>query len=110
MRVAGDRGGQDLAANELAECKGRIVLRADLDGFLADLRTVVGDVARLTPRQREVLALVAEGRSNAWIAARLVISEKAVVQHTSHIYDALGIQMDSNDHRRVMAVVRYLAG
>lgn len=69
-----------------------------------------GHVARLTPRQREVLAMIAEGRSNAWIAAHLVISEKAVVQHTSHIYDALGIPVDANDHRRVLAVVRYLAG
>lgn len=104
---------------------------SDLDAFIADLRTVVdggtaidpevievmvnrasmvdGDFARLTPRQREVLALIAEGRSNGWIAARLVISEKAVVQHSSHIYDALGIQVDANDHRRVLAVVRYLA-
>ncbi|WP_158726407.1 response regulator transcription factor [Tomitella fengzijianii] len=105
---------------------------SDLDAFLAALRTVVaggtaidpevievmvhrarmidGHVARLTPRQREVLALIAEGRSNSSIAARLVISEKAVVQHTSHIYDALGIPVDANDHRRVLAVVRYLAG
>src|SRR5699024_9021847 len=66
-----------------------------------------GHVARLTPRQREALAMIAEGRSNAWIAAHLVISEKAVVQHTSHIYDALGIPVDANDHRRVLAVVRY---
>lgn len=104
---------------------------SDLDGFLSDLRAVVAGgtaidpeviavmvnrasmrddgIARLTPRQREVLSLIAEGRSNASIAARLVISEKAVVQHTSHIYDALGIAVDANDHRRVLAVVRYLA-
>lgn len=55
-------------------------------------------VSSLTPRQREVLALMAEGRSNAWIAGQLVLSEKAVVQHTSNIYDALGLPVDADDH------------
>lgn len=67
-------------------------------------------VDRLTPRQREVLALVAEGRSNAAIAARLVISEKAVVQHVSNIYDVLGIPQHEDDHRRVLAVLQHLGG
>lgn len=63
----------------------------------------------LTPRQWEVLALLAEGRSNAAIARRLGISEKAVVQHISHIYDQLGLPSTDNDqNRRVLAVVRYL--
>jgi DNA-binding NarL/FixJ family response regulator len=63
----------------------------------------------LTPRQTEVLALMAEGHSNAAIAEQLVISEKAVVQHTSHIYDRLDIVPDDATHRRVVAVVRYLS-
>ncbi|HTR76217.1 MAG TPA: response regulator transcription factor [Solirubrobacterales bacterium] len=62
----------------------------------------------LTPRQREVLALMAEGRSNAAIAARLVISEKAVVRHVSQIYDRLGLRPSPDDHRRVLAVGRFL--
>ena len=62
----------------------------------------------LTPRQREVLALLAEGRSNASIARQLTISDKAVVQHVSRIYDQLGLPLNDNDHRRVLAVVRYL--
>lgn len=66
-------------------------------------------VDRLTPRQTEVLQLVAEGRSNAAIARRLVISEKAVVQHISNIYDQLGLTPNEDDHRRVLAVARYLA-
>ena len=66
-------------------------------------------IDRLTPRQTEVLALIAEGRSNAAIARRLVITEKAVVQHASHIYDELGLSPSEDDHRRVLAVVRYLA-
>lgn len=65
-------------------------------------------VGRLTPRQVEVLGLMAEGRSNAAIAAQLVLSQKAVVQHTSKIYDALGLPLDADDHRRVLAVLRHL--
>lgn len=78
-----------------------MVARARLDD------SVIG---RLTPRQHEVLKLVAEGRSNGYIAAELVISEKAVVQHTSRIYDALGLPNDDDGHRRVQAVLKYLAG
>lgn len=63
----------------------------------------------LTPRQAEVLALIAEGRSNAAIARRLVISEKAVVHHTSRIYELLELTPSQDDHRRVLAVARYLA-
>lgn len=62
----------------------------------------------LTPRRREVLALIAEGLNNVAIARRLGISEKAVVVHTSGIYDALGIPVDGDEQRRVLAVVRYL--
>jgi DNA-binding NarL/FixJ family response regulator len=66
-------------------------------------------VGALTPRQLEVLGLMAEGRSNAHIAARLGTSEKAVVQHTSKIYDAFGLPVDADDHRRVLAVIRFLS-
>ncbi len=65
-------------------------------------------IDQLTPRQAEVLALIAEGRSNAAIARRLVITEKAVVQHVSHIYNELGLTLSADDHRRVLAVARYL--
>ncbi len=66
-------------------------------------------MGRLTERQREVLALMAQGRSNAWIARSLSIAEKSVVQHVSHIYDELGLHPDTDDHRRVLAVVQYLS-
>jgi DNA-binding NarL/FixJ family response regulator len=66
-------------------------------------------VARLTERQRQVLALMAEGRSNAAIAERLTVTEKAVVKHVSHIYGELGLARRDADHRRVLAVVRYLS-
>jgi len=104
---------------------------ADVTTFTADLRRVAaggtaldpevvsvlvtrasrasGAVGSLTSRQLEVLSLMAEGRSNARIASDLFLTEKAVVQHTSNIYAALGLPVDSDDHRRVLAVIRYLA-
>lgn len=66
-------------------------------------------VRHLTPRQQQVLGLMAEGRSNAAIAQRLTITEKAVVQHASHIYDQLTLPPSNDDHRRVLAVIQYLS-
>jgi DNA-binding NarL/FixJ family response regulator len=63
----------------------------------------------LTPRQAAVLALVAEGRSNAAIARLLRTTEKAVGHHVSRVYEALGLPDTVDDHRRVLAVVRWLA-
>lgn len=67
-------------------------------------------LSRVTPRQREVLAGMAEGHSNAAIARALSISEKAVVLHASHVYDELDLPVSEDSHRRVLAVLRYLAG
>jgi DNA-binding NarL/FixJ family response regulator len=66
-------------------------------------------IERMTCRQREVLGLMAEGASNAAIAERLFVSEKAVLKHVAHIYDALELDQSADDHRRVLAVVRYLS-
>jgi DNA-binding NarL/FixJ family response regulator len=63
---------------------------------------------RLTTHQQEGLALMAEGRSNAAIAQRLSLTEKAVVNHISRIYDELGLPPSPDDHRRVLAVVHHL--
>jgi DNA-binding NarL/FixJ family response regulator len=101
---------------------------ADSDAFCADVRRIAAGgsvldpevvramlggpprqpLARLTERQREVLALMAEGRSNAGIAERVFLTERAVIKHVSHIYEELGIPPCADDHRRVLAVVRYL--
>jgi DNA-binding NarL/FixJ family response regulator len=62
----------------------------------------------LTPREREVLGLMAEGRSNSAIAASLFVTEKAVEKHTSSIFAKLALAPAAEDHRRVMAVLRYL--
>lgn len=64
---------------------------------------------RLTPRQRDVLKLIAEGRSNLGIARVLGISEKAVEMHTRHIYEQLGIYESPEDHRRVLAAILWRA-
>ena len=65
-------------------------------------------VALLSPREREVLALMAEGRSNAAIAQRMVITERAVAKHTASIFMRLGLQPSEDDNRRVLAVLAYL--
>ena len=65
-------------------------------------------VASLSPREREVLALMAEGRSNAAVAQRLVITERAVAKHTASIFMRLGLQPSEDDNRRVLAVLAYL--
>ena len=65
-------------------------------------------LAVLTPREREVLAVMAEGRSNAAIAERLVITDKAVSKHINRILTKLDLPPSDDDHRRVLAVLAYL--
>jgi DNA-binding NarL/FixJ family response regulator len=67
-----------------------------------------GGLAALTRRERDVLALMAEGRSNAGIAAALVISGGAVEKHVASIFGKLGLPPSEGDNRRVLAVLRYL--
>lgn len=76
--------------------------------LLARNRGGHGALAALSPREREVLALMAEGRSNAAIAARLVITERAVAKHTASIFLKLDLQPSDDDNRRVRAVLAYL--
>jgi DNA-binding NarL/FixJ family response regulator len=65
-------------------------------------------LAALTPREREVLELMAEGRTNQAIAEELVVSERAIEKHVTNIFSKLGLVTSSNDHRRVLAVLAYL--
>ncbi|MEU3571886.1 response regulator transcription factor [Kitasatospora sp. NPDC036755] len=72
-------------------------------------RSRKGDVlANLTPREREVLGLMAEGRTNAAVARQLVVSDGAVEKHVSNIFLKLGLAQSAEDHRRVLAVLTYL--
>ena len=63
---------------------------------------------RLTPREREVLALMAEGRSNAAVAGALYVTEKAVAKHTNSIFTKLDLPLAPDDNRRVLAVLAWL--
>ena len=65
-------------------------------------------LAELTPREREVLGLMAEGRSNAAIASELVVTERAVEKHVTGIFAKLDLTASGEDHRRVLAVLRFL--
>jgi DNA-binding NarL/FixJ family response regulator len=69
-----------------------------------------GPLSRLTPREREVLTLMAEGRSNAAIAARMFVTEKAVGKHTNSIFTKLDLPPAPDDNRRVRAVLAWLQG
>jgi DNA-binding NarL/FixJ family response regulator len=102
---------------------------SDIPGFIEAVRTVAGGgtamdpdvvaqllarharddlLGRLTPREREVLALMAEGRANAGIAGRLVVTEKAVSKHITNIFTKLDLYPGGDDNRRVLAVLAYL--
>jgi len=67
-------------------------------------------LSRLTPREREVLGLMAEGRSNQAIAEALVVSYRAVEKHVANIFTKLDLPPSDTDHRRVLAVLRHLDG
>ncbi|MEV0155483.1 response regulator transcription factor [Micromonospora sp. NPDC050686] len=73
-----------------------------------DERRAESTVARLTVREREVLELMAEGRSNAAIGQRLFLSESAVGKHTASIFGKLGLAPSDDDNRRVLAVLAFL--
>jgi DNA-binding NarL/FixJ family response regulator len=102
---------------------------ADIDGFADAVRRVAdgGSVldpevvtqllgrrksddplGRLTPREREVLALMAEGRSNNAVARALVVTERAIEKHVTSIFSKLGLSATEDGHRRVLAVLTYL--
>ena len=79
------------------------VIATLLDRNAADIA-----LAALSPREREVLELMAEGRSNAAIAQRLLITERSVAKHTASIFLRLGLQPSDDDNRRVLAALAYL--
>ena len=71
-------------------------------------RAVNSPIERLSPREREVLALMAQGRSNQAIADGLFVTEKAVAKHINSIFTKLDLPVDVEDHRRVLAVLAWL--
>jgi DNA-binding NarL/FixJ family response regulator len=69
-----------------------------------------GPLDSLSPRERDVLGAMAEGKSNRGIAQALVVTEAAVEKHVTSIFHKLGLGQDSTEHRRVLAVLTYLSG
>ncbi|SDI87296.1 two component transcriptional regulator, LuxR family [Frankineae bacterium MT45] len=89
---------------------GGTAMDPEVIGQLLGRRSREEPLAVLTPREREVLGLMAEGRSNAAIAARMFITEKSVSKHTNNIFARLGLPPCDDDNRRVLAVLAYLNG
>lgn len=89
---------------------GGTVLDPEVVGYLLGRRTTRDRLAALSAREREVLALMAEGRSNAAIGRRLVLTGKTVETHIGSIMTKLGLLPEPDDHRRVLAVVAWLQG
>lgn len=89
---------------------GGTALDPEVVSQLLAARGAVSGLGSLTTREREVLALMAEGRSNAGIASALVVSGGAVEKHVASIFAKLGLEPSDTDNRRVLAVLRYLGG
>ncbi len=94
------------AVRRVAE--GGSALDPDVVSQMLGRRRVEDPLAELTPREREVLGLMAEGRSNRAIAAALVVSERAVEKHVTSIFAKLNLPPAAEDHRRVLAVLAFL--
>jgi DNA-binding NarL/FixJ family response regulator len=94
------------AVRRVAE--GGSVLDPDVVARLVGRKRMTGPLDKLTPRERQVLALIAEGRSNAGIAQELVVTVAAIERHVTGIFDKLGLPASSQAHRRVLAVLTYL--
>jgi DNA-binding NarL/FixJ family response regulator len=87
---------------------GGTVMDPEVIAQLLDRNSADGALATLSPREHDALALMAEGRSNAAIAQRLVITESAVAKHIASIFLKLNLQPSDDDNRRVLAVLAYL--
>src|SRR3954467_7898903 len=89
---------------------GATVLDPEVVGQLLVRRRRDDPLRSLTPREREVLGLMAEGRSNTAIARKLVVTDGAVEKHVKNIFTKLDLPPDEEQHRRVLAVLTYLGG
>jgi serine/threonine-protein kinase len=87
---------------------GGTVIDPDIIGRLLDRQRAADPLALLTEREREVLALMAEGRTNQGIAAVLHLNARTVESHVRSIFTKLGLEPEADDHRRVLAVITFL--
>ena len=100
---------QLLAAIREVARGGSVIDPKVVDGLVAARSRTKSDIDRLTPREREVLGEMAQGKSNAAIAASLVLTERAVEKHINSIFSKLGLSEERDLNRRVKAVLLYLA-
>jgi DNA-binding NarL/FixJ family response regulator len=87
---------------------GGTALDPEVVGRMLGRRRHEGPLDELSPREREVLALLAEGKSNQGIAKELLVTSAAVEKHVTSIFQKLGLEMNPTDHRRVLAALSYL--
>jgi DNA-binding NarL/FixJ family response regulator len=87
---------------------GGIALDPEVVGRMLGRRNTAGSVDGLTPRERDVLAAMAEGKSNLGLAEQLVVTEAAVEKHVTRIFAKLDLGPSTTEHRRVMAVLAYV--
>jgi DNA-binding NarL/FixJ family response regulator len=99
---------QDLATAVREIGRGGSAIDPEVVSFLLNRKLTGTAVAALTAREREVLGLIAEGRSNRSVAAALFVTEKTVESYTTKIFDKLGLPEDPEAHRRVQAVLAWL--
>ena len=107
-RVADTEGFADAVRRVAA---GGSALDPEVVSHLLESRNSADDpISKLTPRESEVMALMAQGLSNGAIAARLGVTERGVERHVTGIFEKLGLGADGESHRRVLAVLRYVQG
>lgn len=97
-------------ANVRQVAAGSAVMDPDVVAALLAHRSADPLLLELTPREHEVLSLMAQGRSNAAIAGRMFVSEKTVSKHNYNILSKLGLEPSEDDNRRILAVLAYLEG
>ncbi|MGZ6576176.1 MAG: response regulator [Solirubrobacteraceae bacterium] len=121
LEVVGDRPGgfgflvkgrtgdvEDFTASVKRVARGGTAIDPIVISRLAGCRPTDDPIEDMTARERQVLALMAEGRSNPFIASELVVTIPAVERHITSIYARLGLRSNGDDHRRVRAILRYL--
>jgi DNA-binding NarL/FixJ family response regulator len=101
---------EQFVANVRQVAAGSTVMDPDVVGALLTHRSADPRLLELTPREHEVLSLMAEGRSNTAIAAHMFVSEATVSKHSRNIFSKLGLEPSEDDHRRILAVLAYLQG
>ena len=99
---------RDFTAAVKRVAEGGSALDPEVVSRLVGTRSGDDPISQLTAREREVLELIAEGRSNQGIAEKLVVTERAVEKHVTSIFSKLRLPTEAKDHRRVLAVLAYL--